>query len=484
MRPPSAARRARCGCRSSCCARVRDWAPAAARAAHAGRQRALGRARRGRELAVRWWAPPESRRLNARYRGRDRPTNVLSFPAPLPQRAPRGARLLGDLVICPRVLRAEARAQAQDAARALGAPGGARRAAPAGYDHERAADARRMERREIAVLRRLGFANPVPEPRGAPDGQGPQHHRRAGSSASPRDWPPSRRTARSCSRCCARPASAALLDADALAMLEGVLDGGGPAGARHHGAARADGVRAARRVALARILPVVVESGHSRFPVMDEDRDDIVGILLAKDLLRLSPAREPRALRHPRVHAPGGVRAGVQAPERAAARSSAATATTWRSWSTSTAGSPGLVTIEDVIEQIVGDIDDEFDVEDDQNIRREAERQFTRARRHAHRRVQRVLRRASSPRRRAFDTVAGLVMKQLGRLPRRGESVTHRRLRVPRACAPTAAASTALRVLAPRDRAAAPSERAAAAGGGAPGAERPLPRHCARACVR
>ena len=107
-------------------------------------------------------------------------------------------------------------------------------------------------------------------------------------------------------------------------------------------------------------------------------------------------------------------------------------------------GVSGLVTIEDVIEQIVGEIDDEFDVEDDQNIRREGERQF------AVRGVTRIDEfneyfGAQLPED-EFDTVAGLVMKQLGRLPRRGETVTHRRLRVPGRALRTAAASTRLRV--------------------------------------
>ncbi len=96
----------------------------------------------------------------------------------------------------------------------------------------------------------------------------------------------------------------------------------------------------------------------------------------------------------------------------------------------STAACRGWCTIEDVIEQIVGEIDDEFDVEDDQNIRRDAERQFT---------VRGVTRieefneyfGARLPEAEGFDTVAGLLMKQLGRLPRRGESSQHRRLRVP-----------------------------------------------------
>jgi len=104
----------------------------------------------------------ESRRLNAHFRGRDQATNVLSFPAaPLPaDAAVLPARPLGDLVFCPPVLRAEARAQ-EKTLRAhwahLVVHGTLHLL---GYDHERPNDARRMERREIAVLRRLGFANP------------------------------------------------------------------------------------------------------------------------------------------------------------------------------------------------------------------------------------------------------------------------------------------------------------------------------------
>ena len=106
-------------------------------------------------------SPAESRRLNARFRGRDKPTNVLSFPPPaMPAGTQCGARALGDLVICPRVLRGEARAQAKTlkAHWAHLVVHGSLHLI--GYDHQRASDARRMERREIAVLRRLGFANP------------------------------------------------------------------------------------------------------------------------------------------------------------------------------------------------------------------------------------------------------------------------------------------------------------------------------------
>jgi len=140
--------------------RVRSWAPRTRDiATWAGT--ALGRRAAGSELGIRVVGSAESRRLNARYRGRDKPTNVLSFPpAPLPDRVPGDARPLGDLVICAQVVRSEARDQkkALKAHWAHLVVHGALHLV--GYDHERDAEAKRMERREIAVLRRLGFANP------------------------------------------------------------------------------------------------------------------------------------------------------------------------------------------------------------------------------------------------------------------------------------------------------------------------------------
>jgi probable rRNA maturation factor len=140
--------------------RVRAWSPRRAdleRWASA----ALGKRAAGAELGVRIVGAAESARLNARYRGRDRPTNVLSFPSPaLPARARSSARALGDLVICAGVLRGEARAQAKTLKAHWAHLIVHGTLHLIGYDHARAADARRMERREIAVLRRLGFANP------------------------------------------------------------------------------------------------------------------------------------------------------------------------------------------------------------------------------------------------------------------------------------------------------------------------------------
>jgi probable rRNA maturation factor len=143
--------------------RARGWSPTR-RDLTRWASAALGSRGEGCELGVCTVGAAESARLNARFRGRDRATNVLSFsPALLPRAAaaPGAApAVLGELVICPQVLRAEARAQAKPlrAHWAHLVVHGALHLA--GYDHAHAADARRMERREVAVLRRLGFANP------------------------------------------------------------------------------------------------------------------------------------------------------------------------------------------------------------------------------------------------------------------------------------------------------------------------------------
>ena len=212
-----------------------------------------------------------------------------------------------------------------------------------------------------------------------------------------------------------------LVDADALSMLEGVLEVG-DLQVRDIMIPRAQMVFVRRDEPFSKLLPVVVESGHSRFPVMDEDRDDIVGILLAKDLLRLysSDVRERFDIREymrPVVFVPESKRLNVLLKEFRRNRNHMALVVD------EYGGVSGLVTIEDVIEQIVGEIDDEFDVEDDHNIRKEAERQFT---------VRGVTRidefneyfGAHLSEEEGFDTVAGLLMKEFGRLPRRGDAAT------------------------------------------------------------
>src|SRR5438093_1213648 len=152
------------------------------------------------------------------------------------------------------------------------------------------------------------------------------------------------------------------------------------------------------------------------------DRDDIVGILLAKALLRLTTASarerfDIREYMRPAVFVPESKRLNVLLKEFRRNRNHMAIVVD------EYGGVSGLCTIEDVIEQIVGEIDDEFDVEDDQNIRRDAEAQFT---------VRGVTRIAEFneyfgarlSEAEGVDTVAGLLMKELGRLPRRGESAS------------------------------------------------------------
>jgi probable rRNA maturation factor len=119
---------------------------------------ALGRRSPDIELGVRIVGPRESAALNRRWRGRDRPTNVLAFPhVPLPQ-LPR--RPLGDIVICGAVVRREAGEQGKQpyAHWAHMVVHGTLHLL--GYDHERRAAARTMEARERRVLRRLAFPDP------------------------------------------------------------------------------------------------------------------------------------------------------------------------------------------------------------------------------------------------------------------------------------------------------------------------------------
>jgi magnesium and cobalt transporter len=210
-----------------------------------------------------------------------------------------------------------------------------------------------------------------------------------------------------------------LLDAEAFAMLEGVLEVA-ELQVRDIMVPRAQMVCIRRDDPLPRIVASVVDSGHSRFPVLEDDRDDVVGILLAKDLLRLYAAGssskfDMREYMRPAVFVPESKRLNVLLKEFRINHNHMAIVIDEYS------GVAGLVTIEDVIEQIVGDIDDEHDVEDDTNIRREGERQFSvRGSTRIEEFNQFFSTELSAD---EFDTVAGLVMKQFGRMPRRGEAV-------------------------------------------------------------
>jgi magnesium and cobalt transporter len=164
-----------------------------------------------------------------------------------------------------------------------------------------------------------------------------------------------------------------LLDADALSMIEGVLSVSETT-VRDIMIPRSQMDCVSVEDAVPDFLPLVVETHHSRFPVIGESKDDVIGILLAKELLNyfLGPGRL-HAARHAAAR---GVRARVEAAQRPAARVSrnrnhiAIVVDEY-------GGVSGMVTIEDVLEQIVGDIEDEYDFDESHdNIIPEANGRF------------------------------------------------------------------------------------------------------------
>jgi magnesium and cobalt transporter len=210
-----------------------------------------------------------------------------------------------------------------------------------------------------------------------------------------------------------------LIDADVLAMLEGVLQVS-EIQVRDVMVPRSQMVVVNRDDPAGKILPVVIESGHSRFPVVGDDRDEVAGILLAKDLLRVfaeggADDFDIRECLRPAVFIPESKRLNVLLKEFRVSHNHMAIVVD------EYGGVSGLLTIEDLLEQIVGDIGDEYDVDEADGIRKEAERTFA---------VPALTRidefnsvfgtRFSDD---EFDTIGGLVLHELGRMPRRGEAI-------------------------------------------------------------
>ena len=172
------------------------------------------------------------------------------------------------------------------------------------------------------------------------------------------------------------------------------------------------------------IIRVIVESGHSRFPVTGEDRDEVLGILLAKDLLRYFGSDGAKdvpigKLLRPAAVIPESKRLNALLKEFRASHNHMAIVVD------EYGGVAGLLTIEDVLEEIVGEIDDEHDPEEDAFIRPDGDRNgkpcFS----------VRALTRVEDFNEffecelgdEEYDTIGGLVMHELGRLPKRGERV-------------------------------------------------------------
>ncbi len=200
------------------------------------------------------------------------------------------------------------------------------------------------------------------------------------------------------------------------------------------------------------LVATVIETAHSRFPVYEGDRDNIIGILLAKDLLRcmLEPNIELRTLVRPAVFIPESKRLNVLLHEFRASRNHQAIVIDEHG------GISGLVTMEDVLEQIVGDIEDEFDETEEDSIFPEGDNQW------------RVLAATDISHFNdvfgcqlpddEYDSVGGWMGGQLGRIPRRGDhaDVDGLRLEVARGDARRAIWLRVKRIAAPQSAASAP----------------------------
>src|SRR3982074_1349623 len=150
-----------------------------------------------------------------------------------------------------------------------------------------------------------------------------------------------------------------LLDAEALSMIEGVLQGS-ETQVRDVMIPRSQMDVLDVGESPEKFLPFVIEKAHSRFPVFEDNRDNVIGILLAKDLLRFYAEEQfnVREMLRPAVFVPEAKRLNVLLKEFRANRNHIAIVVD------EYGGVSGLVTIEDVIEQIVGDIEDEYDFDE------------------------------------------------------------------------------------------------------------------------
>lgn len=174
------------------------------------------------------------------------------------------------------------------------------------------------------------------------------------------------------------------------------------------------------------ILPIVIESAHSRFPIIDTNTDDVSGILLAKDLLRYYHSKDPKEfvlkdILRPAIFVPQSKRLDILLREFRVNRNHMAIVIDEYGLVA------GLITIEDVLEQIVGEIEDEYDTEEVDEIRKHNDGTFTV--------------KASIPIEdfnkhfdtqfsdEEFDTIGGVVLKEFGHLPKRGEIIKIKNLR-------------------------------------------------------
>ena len=211
---------------------------------------------------------------------------------------------------------------------------------------------------------------------------------------------------------------------DEFAMLEGVLKVADTQ-VRDIMVPRSQMVVVAKDQNAEEVLKVITESNHSRFPVIGGDKDEVVGIVLAKDLLKHFIANQTpfdlQSFLRPPVYIPESKRLNTLLTEFREGRNHMAIVVD------EYGGVSGLATIEDVLEQIVGDIDDELDPEEASSIQPVDGGKYNVM---ALTRVDEFNEFFNTELSDAdYDTVGGLVMHELGRLPRRGEQLDFAGLR-------------------------------------------------------
>jgi magnesium and cobalt transporter len=215
-----------------------------------------------------------------------------------------------------------------------------------------------------------------------------------------------------------------LLDADALSIIEGAMQVS-DSQVRDIMVPRSQMDVVSIDDPVEKITEFAIETSHSRFPVISEHKDDVIGILLAKDLLRFFADKEfdLRDTLRPAVFVPESKRLNVLLREFRASRNHMAIVVD------EYGGVAGLVTIEDVLEQIVGDIEDEYDFDEaaDNIVLDNAGRYRVKATTEiADFNAAFNTEFADDD----FNTVGGLVIHQLGRMPKRNETVTVGDLRI------------------------------------------------------
>ncbi len=211
-----------------------------------------------------------------------------------------------------------------------------------------------------------------------------------------------------------------LFDSDALGMIEGVFQVA-EMQARDIMIPRSQMSVVERDASLSAILDVIVSSGHSRFPVIGENRDEVIGILLAKDLLRYCGESAPvdialEDIVRPAVFVPESKRLNMLLKEFRHNRQHMAIVVD------EYGGVAGVITIEDILEQIVGDIDDEHDFDDElPTIQSAGDGSYWIRALTPIEHFNRYFGTQFSDE--EFDTIGGLVVHQFGHVPKRGERV-------------------------------------------------------------